>query len=176
MFNLKIKLSLLLAYKTSFSHGNANSCPSLQILALLTGAIDPCVFYLIQTSFAPATSSNCFSLKEKKPNKPKNILQKNLTARTSHRLHTSIQTTVTLRLIHVASLCKGVLVIFTSLLSGMWPPALSVMRCVCVLSKSQWTHTEMQDDDRIRPRVWGGGRWRGLYNQQELEDKTKQKR
>lgn len=92
---------------------------------------------------------------EKKP--PKNVLQKNMPVRTSHRLHTSVQTTVTLRLIHVASLCKGVLVIFTSLLSGMWPPALSVMRCVCVLSKSRWTHTEMHDNDRIRPRVRGVG-------------------
>lgn len=92
---------------------------------------------------------------KKKTNKPRNVLQKNMTVRTSHCLHTSVQTTVTLRLIHVASLCKGVLVIFTSLLSGMWPPALSVMRCVCVLSKSRWTHTEMHDDDRIRPRVQG---------------------
>lgn len=39
--------------------------------------------------------------------------------------------------------------------SGMWPPALSVMRCVCVLSKSWLTHTEMYDNDRLRPRVQG---------------------
>lgn len=46
-----------------------------------------------------------------------------------------------------------------------------------MLSKSRWTHTEMQDDDRIRPRVRGVGvgGWRGLYNQQELEDKTRKK-
>lgn len=54
--------------------------------------------------------------------------------------------------------------------SGMWPPGFSVTRFVHVW----WTHTEMHDNDRIRPRVvravqsTGTGRETRRFNRQEI--------
>lgn len=59
-------------------------------------------------------------------------------------------------------------------LSGMWPPALSLMRCVCacVLPKSWLTHTEMHDNDRLRPRVLRAVQSTGAEREREKNELT----
>lgn len=122
--------------KTSFSDGNANNYPTIQILTLLTRAIDPKRFIWSKQYLLPTRKAIFQNVLQKHDHK--NVLTSNF-----HRLQTNVLGS---EYFHV-KVNKCFLFLwecacyFCIHLSGMWPPALSLMRCVCVCASQNLINT-----------------------------------
>lgn len=146
--------------KTSFSDGNANNYPTIQILTLLTWAklIQKVLFFFWSKKFLLPTckaTSKCLTKTHE------DVLMSNF-----HCLQNSVLGS---KYCHV-KINKCFLFLWECACyfcihrqeCGHLPCQLWGV-CACVLSQSWLTHTEMHDNDRLRPRV--------LWAVQELQQK-----